>query len=115
MVTILCCSPPRCPIPRFYLSPGSDIELLLRVDVFSNYRQSMLPCTLALLPLQLLDYQFRNWGNFTPSSRMGTLYAFQPRIRAMGLPPTSETKLSFGDLFQPLPEAICPPTFVGLR
>ena len=71
----------------------------------------MLPCTLALLPLQLLDYQFRSWGNFTLLSQVGTLYAFQPRIRAVGFPPTSETKLSSGGMFQPLPEAICPPIF----
>ena len=67
------------------------MKLLLRVGVFSNYRQSMLPCTPALLPLQPLDYQFRNWGNFTLLSRVGTLYAFQPRIRAVGFAPTSDS------------------------
>ena len=71
----------------------------------------MLPCTLALLPLQPLIYHFTDWGNFTLLSRVRTLYAFQPRIRAMGFTPISETKLSSGGMLQPLPEAICPPIF----
>ena len=48
------------------------------------------PASVSELSIQIL-------GNFTPLSRVGTLYAFQPRIRAVGLAPTSDSQLSIGE------------------
>ncbi|VEP14141.1 hypothetical protein H1P_6590003 [Hyella patelloides LEGE 07179] len=41
--------------------------------------------------------------------RSESFRAFQPRIRAMGLTPISETKLSSGELSILITRAICPP------
>ena len=67
---------PRCPFPWDYLSPGSSIKLLLRVGVFSNCRQSMLPCTPALLPLQPLICQFQMLGKLHTTLTSGDAVRF---------------------------------------
>ena len=66
-------------------------------------------------PASTSELSFQRLGKFTPLSQVGMLYAFQPRIRAMGLAPTSDSQLSIGESSRLLPKATCPPIKIGLR